>query len=109
VLLEPGELVLACHRWVALDRHQRSTVEAPSVSLRGDLYVTTARLVHVGPPVVTVDLDDIEDAALVGDRVLLVTRGGAGITVDTDRPRLLRVQLAAARVARTGMTRRRTG
>lgn len=108
-LLEPAEQVLACHRWVALDRHQRSTGEAPSASVRGDLYVTTARLVHVGPQVDVVELDDIEDAALVGDRVLLVTRGGAGITVDTDRPRLLRVQMAAARVARAGLTRRRSG
>lgn len=108
-LLEPAELVLACHRWVALDRHERTTVEAPSASVRGDLYVTTARLVHVGPQVDVVELDDIEDAALVGDRVLLVTRGGAGITVDTDRPRLLRVQMAAARVARASLARRRSG
>jgi hypothetical protein len=104
-LIAPAEQVLASHRWVALDRRQGSTEAQASTPMRGDLYVTTARLVHVGRHVVTVELDDIEDAALVGDRVLLVTHGGIGITLETDRPQLLRVQLAAARAARTGPTR----
>lgn len=104
-LIAPAEHVLASHQWVALDHRQMSAGAAASTPVRGDLYVTTARLVHVGRQVVTVELDDIEDAAIVGDRLLLVTRGGIGITLETDRPQLLRVQLAAARAARTGPTR----
>jgi len=107
-LLETDEVVLARHQGVGLDGRQLSQ-SGPSAPIRGDLYVTSARLVHVGLRVVTIELDDIEDAALVGHRVLLVTRGGVGVTLETDRPRLLRVQMAAARAARTGLTRRRSG
>jgi hypothetical protein len=107
-LLEPGEDVLARHQGVVLDRRQLSTRDDPSSPMPGDLYVTSSRLVHVGRRVVTIELDDVEDAALVGDRVLLITRGGIGVTLEGDRPRLLRVQMAAARAARSGPTRRRT-
>jgi hypothetical protein len=100
-LLTPGEDVLAHHRNVGFERTQRSNEIEPFVRMRGDLYVTSARLVHVGLRVLTIELDDIDDAALVGERVLLVTRGGVGIALDSDRPRLLRVQMAAARAART--------
>ena len=106
-ILAHGEDVLAHHRSVGLDRRQRSKETKPSVPMRGDLYVTSARLVYLDGRVLTIDLDDIEDAALVGDRVLLVTRGGIGITLDSDRPRLLRVQVAMARAARAGPIRRR--
>ena len=105
-MLAPGEYVLAHHRSVGLDRRQRSKEIEPSVPMRGDLYVTSARLVYLDGRVLTIDLDDIEDAALVGDRVLLVTRGGIGFILETARPRLLRVQMAAARAARAGPTRR---
>ena len=108
LLLEPGEDVLATHQGVGLDRRQLSTRDGTSAPTVGDLYVTSTRLVHVGLPVVTIELDDIEDAALVGDLVLLITRGGIGVTFETDRPRLLRVQMAAARAARTALTRRRS-
>ena len=107
VLLEPGEDVLARHQGVGLDRRQLSTRDGSSAPTVGDLYVTSTRLVHLSLPVVMIELDDIEDAALVGHRVLLVTRGGIGVTLEADRPRLLRVQMAAARAARTGLTRRR--
>ena len=108
LLLEPDEDVLARHHGVGLDRRQ-STRAAPSAQLLGDLYVTSARLVHVGLSVLMIELDDIEDAALVGDRVLLVTRGGVGVTLETGQPRLLRVQVAAARAARAGRIRRGPG
>jgi hypothetical protein len=108
-MLAPGEDVLAHHRSVGLDRLQRSKEIEPTVPMLGDLYVTSARLVHLGLRVLTIELDDIEDAALVGDRVLLVIRGGTGVALETDRPRLLRVQMAAARAARSGPTGRRPG
>ncbi len=106
-LLAPGEVVFAHHRVVALARRQRSKEIVPSAQMRGHLYVTSARLVHVGPSVLTIDLDDIEDAALAGELVLLIVRGGVGITLDSDRPRLLRVQMAAARAGRADPTRHR--
>jgi hypothetical protein len=105
--LAPGEQVIAVRRFVALDRRQTSA-EAPAIdSLRGDLYVTSARLVHVGPRILTFELDDIEDAALAGERVLLLLRDGLSVAIEADRPRLLRVQVAAARAARAGPTGRR--
>jgi len=108
-LLTPGESVVAHHPSVGLARRLRSKEVESTVPVHGHLYVTSARLVHLCPGALTIALDDIEDAALIGDRVLLVTRGGVGITLDADRPRLLRVQIAAARAARTGPTRRPPG
>jgi hypothetical protein len=99
-LLAPGEQVIAVRCAVALDRRQTSA-ESPAIdSIRGDLYMTSARLVHVGPTIITFELDDIEDAALAGHRVLLLLRDGRAIALEVDRPRLLRVQIAAARAAR---------
>ena len=108
-LLAPDEELLAVRRHVALARPQPSD-GAPAIDpISGDLYVTSARLVHVGRSILAFDLDDIEDAALAEERVLLVLRDGAGIALDAVRPRLLRVQIAAARAARAGMTGRRRG
>ena len=108
-LLAPGEKLLAIRRHVALARPQPSDGAAAIDPISGDLYVTSARLVHVGRSMVAFDLDDIEDAALAEERVLLVLSDGAGIALDAVRPRHLRVQIAAARAARAGMTGRRHG
>jgi len=79
-------------------------------SLSGRLYLTTARLVLLarsaaGGPVdaeVSVALDDIEELAIVGERLLVSLADGTGLTIDAGRPRLLRVQVAAARYASRG-------
>jgi len=99
-LLVSGEDVVAVRRNVALDRRLASAREPVVDSIRGDLYVTTKRLVHVGDCVLTFDLEEIEDSALAGDTVLLLLGDGVGVALRTDRPRLLRVQIAAARAAR---------
>lgn len=104
-VLAPDERVLAFRRAVALDRHQASAVD----SFVGDLYVTSRRLVLLGPPTLSIDIEDIEDAALAGERLLLDLRNGVDIAVVVDRPRLLRVQVAVARAARAGRPGRRRG
>jgi hypothetical protein len=77
-------------------------------SLSGRLYVTTARLILLARPIadeatdadpeLTVALADIDELAVVGERLLVSLADGTGLTIDAGRPRLLRVQIAAARV-----------
>lgn len=100
-LLGPGERLLAIRHDAGLDPRQPSA-SGGFVAPAGDLYVTSERLVHLGKEVRTFDLDDIEDATLDDGRVLLLFHDGLGITVDADRPRLLRVQISTARAARAG-------
>ena len=45
--------------------------------------------------IVTVQLTDIVETSLAGERLLLTLRDGEGITLDLDRPRLLRAEMAA--------------
>jgi hypothetical protein len=97
-LLEPAEAVLAMCPSAAIDRREPSSGGRPS-GLAGNLYLTSNRLVLVGRLVVAVDLADIDDAVLSGERLLIAMRDGSGLTVDVEGPRLLRVQLAAARSA----------
>ena len=95
-LMVEGELLVAKRAEVAFDRRQSSVRDRPV----GDLYVTSERLILLGSSAITIALEDIEDAALIGDCVLLMLSGGAAIAMEADRPRLLRVQIAAARAAR---------
>jgi len=99
-LLIPGEEVLAVRRAALLDRREPPLgAYYPGYrGLAGDLYVTSARLVHVGRTVLELDLDAIREAAVSAERLLLILGGGAGITLEVDRPRLLRVEIAVARV-----------
>lgn len=98
--LFPDEHVLAIRRGAGLDRRQPAVEAGSIVSNRGDLYLTSGRLVHLGDHAITLDLDQIDDAALAGERLLLVLRDGVGVALCVDRPRLFRVQIAAARAAR---------
>jgi hypothetical protein len=45
--------------------------------------------------IVTVQLTDIVESSLAGERLLLSLRGGEGLAIDLDRPRLLRAEMAA--------------
>jgi hypothetical protein len=72
----------------------------------GRLYLTTSRLVLLTRPSdspdvleLSVELANIEELALVGERLLVSLVDGTGLTIDAGRPRLLRVQIAAARAA----------
>ena len=61
----------------------------------GSLYLTSRRLIHLGQVVVTVQLTDIVEASLAGERLLVTLRDGEGLALDIDRPRLLRAEMAA--------------
>ena len=61
----------------------------------GTLYLTSCRLVHLGQVVVSVNLTDVEESSLAGERLLLALRDGQGLTLDVDQPRLLRAEIAA--------------
>ena len=61
----------------------------------GTLYLTSRRLLHLGQVVKSVSLTDIEESSLAGERLLLTLRDGEGLTLDVDRPRLLRAEMAA--------------
>jgi hypothetical protein len=87
-----------------------SAAKAGTESLSGRLYLTSTRLVLLGRPTadgpveseLSVALGDIEELAVVGERLLVSLADGTGITIDAGRPRLLRVQIAAARYAARG-------
>jgi hypothetical protein len=97
--LTPGEMLFAVHRALLADSRAFPEASVPADGVPGDLYLTSARLVFVGGVVVAFDLDDIEEADLAGPHLLLVLRDGVGLRLGVDRPRLLRVQIAAARAA----------
>jgi hypothetical protein len=97
VMLAPGELVLAVRRSASLDRRHHRRADDPG--LRGDLYVTTQRLVHLGRSAVVYALDEILEADVAADQLLLVVADNRGVAIDVGDPRLLRVEIAAARSA----------
>ena len=97
-MLGPCERVYAVRREVRLDR--RRSASAAGSALLGDLYVTSARVILVGRPTVAIDIEEIREAALSGDRLLLMMQDGTSAALDVDEPRLLRVQISAARAAR---------
>ena len=61
----------------------------------GTLYLTSRRLVHLGQVMVTVQLTDIMETSLAGERLLLALRNGEGLAFDLDRPRVFRAEIAA--------------
>lgn len=101
-LLAPGEDLLAVHAAVVADSRASVGAAAPGTGATGDLYLTSARLVFAGGVLVGYLLGDIEEAVVAGEDVLLVMRDGIGLRVAVAEPRLLRVQIAAARAARRG-------
>lgn len=97
-LLGDGEIPLAVRRSAALDRREPPRAHQ-ALGVAGDLYVTSRRLVLVGRRTLALDLDAIADAVVAGERLQLVMRDGTCVTLDVDQPRLLRVQISAARAA----------
>ena len=96
--LRPDEVVHAM-RPVAMLEDSRAPLPSG-----GTLYVTSRRLVHVGGAEVReVDLTDIAEIAVALERLLLVDLSdGSDLAIEVDQPRLLRVQLAAARAKARG-------
>jgi hypothetical protein len=66
----------------------------------GSLFLTSQRLVHVGEKRREVDVADIAETGVALERLLLIDMvDGSDLAIEVDQPRLLRVQLAAARAA----------
>ena len=96
-LLGADEHLLAVRRSVVLERRRPPPRPSSPDSLAGDLYVTSRRLVLLGRLTLAIDLDEIEDAVVSGERILLVMGDGRGAALDVARPRQLRVEIATAR------------
>jgi hypothetical protein len=56
-------------------------------------------LMVVGGAPLDVELAEIDELALAGERLLVTLRDGTGLSIDASRPRLMRVQIAAALAA----------
>ena len=96
------EQVLAVRRYAVLDRRQASVGPNLPAAMAGDLYVTTRRLILIGRRTLWFELAEIEDVLLSGERLLLVMREGEGAVLSVTDPRLLRVEIAAARLTARG-------
>ena len=101
-LLAPDEHLLAVRRSVMLDRDPPSSGPGEPSGVGGDLYLTARRLVLLGRVPLSFDLDEIEEAGLSGERLLLVLRDGSSISLDTAEPRLLRMEIGTARAEARG-------
>ena len=89
-LLE-GELVHALRKHAIL----RAPGGDAALGYGGNLYLTSRRLIHLGQVVMTVQLTDIVESSLAGEQLLLTLRGGEGLALELDRPRVLRAEMAA--------------
>ena len=90
--LQPGELVHGL-RWSAI---LRPPGDDRALGYGGTLYLTSHRLIHLGQVTVHVQLSDIIETSVAGERLLVTLRDGDGIAVEVDRPRTLRTEIAAA-------------
>ena len=98
LLLRPGEALLAIRLAARCERRQDPS-RMSGTGLRGDLYLTSVRLMLLSRHEVGFDLDGIDEVMVCGERLLLVMRDGTGIALDVELPRHLRVEIAAARAA----------
>ncbi len=98
-LLVRDEQVVALRRGAVFDRRQHGRGSGVPAGIAGALYLTARRLVLVGRVTLSVDLTVIEEVGLSGGRVVLVLRDGTSVLVEVAQPRLLRVEIAAARAS----------
>jgi hypothetical protein len=94
--LLPGEAAVDVRSSAVITRHLLSD---GTDEFAGQLVLTTRRLLVVGKTPLDVELSEIDELALGGERLLVTLRDGTGLSIDASRPRLLRVQIAAAREA----------
>ena len=64
--------------------------------LGGTLYLTSERVVHLGQVTMSIQLTNITEASVAGERLLLSLGDGEGVAVDCGRPRAFRAELATA-------------
>jgi hypothetical protein len=100
-LLVPGECLVAVRRGVALER--RIGARDGDDGLCGDLYLTTGRMLLLGSWPVEFRLADISEVVVVGDGLRLIV-GKRGVGIRVCDPRVLRVEIAAARAAARATT-----
>jgi hypothetical protein len=94
--LRPGEAALDVRSSAVITRH---LLGDGTDELAGQLVLTTHRLLVVGHAPLDVELGDIDELTLAGERLLVTLRDGTGLSINASRPRLLRVQIAALREA----------
>ena len=81
-------------------RHVSMLENGSTTLLGGTLYLTSQRLIHLGAERHEVELESIAESAVALERLLLLDLiDGSDLAIEVDQPRLLRVQLAAARAA----------
>lgn len=92
LLLTDDELVHAIRHAALLEDGEAALPKG------GSLFLTSQRLVHVGEASREIGLDAIQESAVALERLLLLDlTDGSDLAIEVDQPRLLRVQLAAAR------------
>ncbi len=90
--LEPDEQLLGLRRTAIL----RTPGGDQALGYGGTLYLTSRRLVHLGQVIMTVQLRDVVETSIAPERLLLSLNGGEGLTIEVDRPRTFRTEVATA-------------
>jgi hypothetical protein len=93
--LRPEERVVDVRHAVVVNHHPTEGAG----SFPGRLYLTTSRLVLLGLQTIELELHAIEEVGVAGERLLITLRDATGMSIEASRPRLLRVQIAAALAA----------
>jgi hypothetical protein len=97
-LRRPDETAHAAHTSAMLEL-STATADGPRLQ-GGTLYLTSRRLLHTGAELTEVPLSSIAEMAVALERLLLIRLSdGSDLALEVDRPRLLRVQIAAAKGA----------
>jgi hypothetical protein len=103
-LLQTDETVHAVHTSAMLE--MGTTGANGRHPTGGTLYLTSRRLIHAGEQVTEVPLTTVEEMALALERLLLIRLNhGSDLALEVSHPRLLRVQIAAAKAAARGKVR----
>ena len=94
-ILNSGELLYAVRASALLE--EAGATDGQGLPKGGTLYLTSARLIHVGNESTEAPLAEIDEMAVALERLVLIRlRDGSDLAVEVDQPRLLRVQIAAA-------------
>ena len=97
--LHGGERVYARRSSTTIEG-QGADGDAIEAAAGASLYLTSTRLLHLGRRIVSLELEDIEELAIVGDRLLVTMHDGSGCAIGVSEPHLLRAQTAAVRAER---------
>ena len=93
-MLAPDEQVITDRDAVVVDRDGAGP---PPDDRLIRLVVTTARLVLISRTTRSIAFDQIDEVSVAGEQVLVSLIDGEGLSLDAGGPRLLRLQIAAAR------------